>query len=920
VIATAAQIGERITREREVDLRLAAGAATAWLAVIVGLGRSPSAVATLGLSAATVGAGLLVLSRRGIAGAAALALVGFCIALVLLPLAARLARARDSPLAVLARDRVAVTAEIVVSSDPHPLAATGPAGSPRIAVDARVVSVIVGGRETPVGGLVLVLGPARGWRDILPGQRVRLDARLQPPLAGDLLTAVLEEQSDPVLLGQPPWWQQAAGAVRSSLRTASQGLPQQERGLLPGLIDGDTSGLDPVLAERFRIAGLTHLVAVSGTNCVIIVGAALLLLRRVGAGSVLCAVVGLVVLIAFVVVARPSPSVLRAAVMAAIALVALAMGRQRDGVPMVSAAVLGLLAWRPQLAVGAGFAMSVLATGALLLIAPAWAAALRRRRVPPFVAESAAVAAAAHVVTAPVIAALSGRVSLVAIPANVLAEPVVAPATVLGFAAAITAPWCLPLGAALAQLAGWPCRWLVGVAEFFGSRHGATVPWPSGIVGGLALFAVSVALLQLGRRAGARRLVVSAALIAVIVQLPVRGLVSGWPPPGWLLVACDVGQGDSIVLPAGAGSAVVVDAGPDPVAVDRCLADLHVHEVAMLLVSHYHVDHVGGIAGVFHDRRVARVITGPLAEPASGVEIVRNVLADRGLPVAPAAVGTTVDVGHVHLEVLAPVAAMHGTRSDPNNSSLIVRATVRGVRILLPGDAEVEEQQSVLDSGTDVSADVLKVPHHGSAYSDERFLRAVHAKVAVISVGLHNDYGHPSPLMLAELGKLGVPTRRTDHDGDVAVAEDAGHGLEAIVRGTRASTVGLGTAAGPGARTATTAIGPARRYLPCAGVSHAGVSDAARFAREASDRHATMSQCPRVHSTTSTSAMSFRPSCCCSARTSSSRPAPSSRSPPPRVRSIRTSTRTSGPEPRSERANWARCLALLCSGVGASSP
>jgi competence protein ComEC len=884
VIATAAHLSERITRDRGVDLRLALGAVAAWLSVIVGLGWSPSAVATLGLSAAAVGAVLLVLSRRGTAGAAAMALGAFCMALVLLPLAARLAQARDSPLAALAREHLPVTAEIVVSSDPRPLAATGPAGSPRMAVDARVVSVSVGGRETPVGGAVLVLGPAGAWRDVLPGQRVRLDARLQPPLAGDLLTAVLEEQSDPVLVGRPPWWQRAAGVVRSSLRTACLGLPQQERGLLPGLIDGDTSGLDPVLSERFRIAGLTHLVAVSGTNCVIIVGAALLVLRRFGAGPVPCAVVGLVVLIAFVVVARPSPSVLRAAVMAAIALIALATGRQRDGVPMVSAAVLGLLAWRPQLAVDPGFAMSVLATCALLLIAPGWAAALRRRRVPALIAESAAVAAAAHVVTAPVIAALSGRVSIVAIPANLLVEPVVAPATVLGFGAAMTSPLSLGLGAAFAQLAGWPCRWLVGVAEFFGSRHGATLPWPRGVVGGLALVAVSLVLLQLCRRAGARRLLSCGVVIAVIVQLPVRGLVSGWPPPGWVLAACDVGQGDAIVLPAGAGTAVVVDAGPDPVAVDRCLADLHVHEVAILLVSHYHLDHVGGIAGVFHGRRVAQVITGPLAEPASGVETVHNVLADHGLPVAPAVVGTTVDVGQVHLDVLAPAAAMHGTRSDPNNSSLIVRATVRGVRILLPGDAEVEEQQAVLDSGTDVSADVLKVPHHGSAYSDARFLQAAHAKVAVISVGLHNDYGHPSPLLLAELGKLGVPTRRTDRDGDIAVAVDGDHELDAVVRGARASTVGLGNAAVTGADRLRVALSTG-------------------FPRPRSDRHATMNEWPRAHSTTSTSAASSRPSCWWSAMTSSSRPAPSSRSPPRHVTSIRTSTRTSGPAPRSESAN-----------------
>jgi competence protein ComEC len=315
---------------------------------------------------------------------------------------------------------------------------------------------------------------------------------------------------------------------------------------------------------------------------------------------------------------------------------------------------------------------------------------------------------------------------------------------------------------------------------------------------------------------------------------------------------------------------------------DRCLADLHVRDVPLLLLSHYHVDHVGGIAGVFHGRHVGRVVTGPLAEPASGVEIVRDVLDDHGLTVESAPVGSALDVGRVHLDVLAPAVAMRGTRSDPNNSSLIVRATVDGVRILLPGDAEVEEQQSVLAAGVDLSADVLKVPHHGSAYFDDAFLRAVHAKVAVISVGLHNDYGHPSPLLLAELGRIGLPTRRTDHDGDVAVVADDHHELGAVVRGTRASTVGLG-------------------------VEPAGVAGsepvAAVLPGSPSDRHATMTAWLPARSTTSTSAAPFRRACWWSATTSSSPPVPSSRSPPRPETSTRTSRSTRAPVPRSPTAS-----------------
>ncbi len=546
---------------------------------------------------------------------------------------------------------------------------------------------------------------------------------------GDLLVATLVAQSDPQLIGQPPWWQRVAGDVRSSLRAASAGLPNQVAGLLPGLIDGDTTQLDPVLSEHFRLAGLTHLVAVSGTNCAIVIGTVLLVLRRARIGPKGCAIGGTIALVAFVLVARPSPSVLRAAAMAALALWCLATGRERVAVPALSAGIIVLLIWQPQLAADAGFAMSALATAALLLIAPGWADALRRRHVPPGIAEALAVAAAANLVTAPVIAAISGKISLVSIPANLLAEPVVAAATLLGFGAALVAPIWLPGGTFLAGLAGWPCRWLIWVANFFGGMHGATLPWPGGTPGGLALLVVTLVLLALARRAGARRAIATFVVVSVVVLIPVRTAVAGWPVPGWIFVACDVGQGDGLVLPAGPHTAVVIDAGPDPVAIDRCLDDLQITDIALLVFTHYHLDHVGGIAGVFHGRSVKQVVTGPLALPAGGVQLVHSVLAAHGLTIGQAPVGSSVQVGDVRLDYLAPLAPFRGTRSDPNNSSVIIRATVRGERIMLPGDAEIEAQQSLAESGADLQADVLKVPHHGSAYSDPAFLAAVHAKV-----------------------------------------------------------------------------------------------------------------------------------------------------------------------------------------------
>ncbi|SDJ06264.1 competence protein ComEC [Frankineae bacterium MT45] len=784
-------------KKAPIDLRLAIGALAAWGATLLGLRLAPGRVAGLAVAALLVAVGAAWLThRRVMAGhdqnedlairvGAGVALVGFLLLLVLAPLAARMERVRESPVTALAAARAAVTAELRITSDPRPMASSG-VGPPRVILDASLLRVQVGPRQVGTGGSVLIFGARSDWTQVLPGQRVRLEARLQPPQDDPLRLAVVVGEAAPTLLGRPPWWQRAAGVVRSSLRDASAGLPESVRGLLPGLVDGDTSELDPILAEHFRVAGLTHLVAVSGTNCSILVGAALLVMRRIRLGPVTSALIAAAVLIGFVIIARPSPSVLRAAVMAAIGLAALALGRPRAALPALSAAVLLLLLYQPSLATDVGFILSVSATAALVLLSPGWALALRRRHVPPVLAEAIAVAAAAHVVTAPVIAALTGRVSVVAIPANVLAEPVVSVATIIGFAAALTAPFSLGLGACLAQLAGWPCRWLVWVAGFFGGLEGASLPWPTGTSGALLLLLVAGCCLLLARHGLLRRLLLVITVVALSVQIPVRTAVSGWPAASSVLVACDVGQGDGLVLPTAPGRGIVVDTGPEPVAMDRCLSDLGITDIPLVVLTHFHLDHIGGLAGVFHGRRVAAVVTGPLDEPVSGVEEVRRTLAEHGLTLGRAVPGESIQDGPLKLDVLAPAAAYRGTRSDPNNSSLVMRATVAGKRILLMGDAEVEAQRALLDEHVDLRADILKVAHHGSAYSESALLAAVQAKVAVISVGAHNDYGLPSPVLLGELQRLAIPTFRTDLDGDIAITVTNGQ-VKAVIRGVSAS-------------------------------------------------------------------------------------------------------------------------------------
>jgi competence protein ComEC len=763
------------------DLRLAGLAAGTWLAALGCLYLTTVTATGCGVAAALLAVGVGRWRRLGAPRWLVLAvLLGtVCGAAAT---AAQLAGRDAEPLAGLARQHATVQLGLKISDDPRPV--RGVANRPATyLIPANATTVLTAdGRRLRLRAGILVLTDDPAWRALLPGTPVLASGRLSPSRGGDLTAAVLSAPAAPDRVGTAPWAQRAAGALRAGLRRACAPLPPGPGGLLPGLADGDTARLDPKVADDFRATGMTHLVAVSGANLAIIGSAVLLVARWCRAGPRTAAVLCAVALAGFVVLARPSPSVLRAAAMGGLGLLALVSGRPRAAVPGLATSVVLLILVDPALAGDPGFALSVFATGGLLLLAPRWRDALRRRRVPAGLAEALAIPAAAEVACAPVIAAISGTVSLVAVPANLLAEPAVAPATVLGvLAASVSTVWPAAAGF-LAWLGSWPARWLVEVARVGAAAPSAVVAWPGGPTGGLLLAMILLAGLLVARRPAVRIAAAVCAVAAALGAVPVAVVASGWPPPHALLVVCDVGQGDSIVLPLGAGRAVVVDAGPEPSATDRCLRELGIHEVSLLLVSHFHADHVGGVDGVFRGRRVDEVATASFAEPVAGRQEVLGEAAGRVTPVVLPGLGWRWAQGALSLTVLGPIGRVTGTDSDPNNNSLIVMATVDGVRMLLAGDAEVQEQTAVLaaDGPDALRADVLKVAHHGSAYQDPALLDAVHPSIALVSVGAGNPYGHPNLPVLARLRRNGARVLRTDLDGDLAAVLD--HGTLATVR------------------------------------------------------------------------------------------------------------------------------------------
>jgi competence protein ComEC len=347
--------------------------------------------------------------------------------------------------------------------------------------------------------------------------------------------------------------------------------------------------------------------------------------------------------------------------------------------------------------------------------------------------------------------------------------------------ATLVAPVSERLAAVVGWLAGRAAWWIVTVAEHGARLPGAAVPWPAtpGRLVLLALLCLAATLAMARLLTRPRWAVPVAVLVVVAVLRPVGPL--GWPPPGWVMVACDVGQGDALVLNAGHRAAVVVDAGPDPDAVDRCLDRLDVDAVPLVVLSHLHADHAAGLDGVDDGRSVAEVEVGALSTPADQLRSLA-LWADReDVPVRRAVYGEQRRLGRLSWRVIAPDTRLPLPRTadgdesgDENNASLVLLVEHSGLRLLLTGDVEPEAQRALLRSGADVRADVLKVPHHGSRYQDPQFAAAVGAEVALLSAGADNDYGHPADETLDLLRRSGAATYRTDLAGDVAVVWSGG--------------------------------------------------------------------------------------------------------------------------------------------------
>lgn len=665
----------------------------------------------------------------------------------------------DGALARLAETRSAVTVQMRVVDDPRAIA-SGFGDQERVRVLVRIDRVRTDGGEWQVRSPALLFGDA-DWARVEVGGSYTTRLRLAPTDDAQL-AAVAVPLQPPRVRGDPSAGWRAASVVRAGIREALSVGAEPQRSLVPALVDGDDATLPDDVKADFRITGLTHLLAVSGTNLTLVVGCLVLVGRWCGVRGrwhYLLAAAGIV---GFILLARTEPSVVRAAAMGTAALLGLAHNGRDRGIRALGLAVVGLMAWDPWLATTVGFALSVLATAGILLLAPRWVTVMERW-LPRWGAQAIAVPLAAQLACTPVIAGFSGEVSLVAVLANLLAAPLVAPATILGLAGGLVVLVVPPLGHLLGLGASWSAAGIIWIARRCAALTLPAITWgtdPWALVGLLALCLALVALLPrlLSHRAAT---ITVALLLGVVMVVPLPS--PGWPPRGWIMAACDVGQGDGLVLPVAPATAVVVDVGPDPRAIRRCLDKLGIEQVPLLVLTHFHADHVNGLEGV-RGRQIGRVWLSALADPPGAAE---EVLAAVGARAHVPTYGDRVAMGAVALQVVGPVP--HAVPTGANDASLVVLADVSGVRILLTGDIEPPAQRALARTLPDLEVDVLKVPHHGSRHQEFDFLAGLGARVAVVSAGEDNDYGHPAPETLQMLTGAGMEVLRTDLAGDVVV-------------------------------------------------------------------------------------------------------------------------------------------------------
>jgi competence protein ComEC len=557
--------------------------------------------------------------------------------------------------------------------------------------------------------------------------------------------------------------------VRASAKSLLSGVTPDSMALTLGLAIGDDSLASQRLLSDMRATSMTHLTAVSGSNCAIVTGSVFLLFRKFSVRTRVFA--SLTSLLLYVLLVGLQPSVLRAATMATIVLLAYATGRRVKAIAALALSVSILIVADPKIAFEFGFALSVAATAGILWVAPAIYEKARRKVAKP-IALSLSVSAAAQLLCFPILLQLQPGLPTYSLFANMLAEPLVAPVTLVSLLA-ISVSFLPALSTSLFWIASVFAWLITQIAHFFAGLPFETSAWPAGLLGTLmALLLVLAVIISLFSQAATTRLIATSAAAflalgsaASLANGVVR--VSTWPGANWQVASCDVGQGVSQIA--------LIDVGNDETKIDSCLSRLGVSKIDLLVLTHFDQDHVGAIEAVLASRKADRVLISPFEDSRPAVKRAMSAVGYVGAEVVLAERGLSGHLGDVHWSVLSPERHAVGSE-DSNDASISMLFEFAGFNLIAMADLG-EKGQMRIASNIDFWYEpeskteplVLKVAHHGSADQYAELFEYLRPSVSLLSVGKANGYGHPTAKTLALLARTGSLICRTDELGSVTI-------------------------------------------------------------------------------------------------------------------------------------------------------
>lgn len=780
-----------------LDLRLSLPVAAAWIVAVFVIGVpvwAPAVAIALWFATGALIAGALVSQRRFLASLAlGCALAALCSSSVAVHAESR----QPAVLGELAAKHTTVTAIATTTSAAQDSSDFFQATIISLDIDGEMISL-----ESPAlvfterGGFGAVDAapaeaqddrPAVGGSDDEPwgiGVTFTVTGTLVSTAPGDGRAVLLFATDAPEWQADPDWQFDWANQLRRTFATATAQLPGGGGELLGGLAIGDTSAVSDDLDAAMKTSSLSHLTAVSGANCAIVVGLVMALGGRVGAQRAVRIGLSILVLLAFVVIVTPDPSVLRAALMATFVLIALGSGRPIRGIAVLSLATIALLVFDPWLSRNFAFVLSVFATAGLLLFAEPLAQLLGRW-MPRWLSLVIAVPLAAQLACQPVLLLLQPSLPTYGVIANVLAAPAAPIATVVGLAACVALSVIPLLGLGLMWIAWLPSAWVAAVADFFAEAPWARIPWWEGWVGVLTLSVLTVLLLAVLVTSGVWRayalssLAIAATLALAVVVGSAVSTAMTWPKD-WQFAQCDVGQGDAVVMRSGEEVALI-DTGAEPDLLEDCLDRLAVDRIDLLVLTHFDHDHVGGTEAVIG--RADVVLVGPIGSPND--EALLDNLAAGGAQIHRVTAGDRGQLGELHWRALWPPAQLSGI--DPgNDASVVVEFLPRSdcqrhcLSSVFLGDLGESAQSRLVAGHSFRQVDVVKVSHHGSGDQYPALYSELEATLGLIGVGADNGYGHPTDSALAMLADAGTAVVRSDLNGLVLVSPASRPGVVSV--------------------------------------------------------------------------------------------------------------------------------------------